>query len=438
MSSTIENIAKNKVKLTIEVDAQTFEKGLDSAYKKTAKNYSAAGFRKGRAPRKVIESHYGEGIFYEDAFTELMPVAYQAAVIEQGIEPVERPDITIENMGHGQNMIFIAEVHVKPEVILGDYKGIEVEKVEYTLDEAEVQAKVDEAKNQGARYVDVDREVQLGDRTILDYKGSIDGEEFQGGSAENASLDIGAGMFIKGFEEQLVGAKKEEAKSITVTFPEDYPAEDYAGKEAVFEVVIHEIKEKQLPEFDDEFVKEISDEFDTTDEFLEDIRKKLIEEGEKKAKISTEEAAMKKVVEAAEVEIPDCMVQEQLDSMLSEMEANLSGGGMKLADFFQYTGTTVEQYRERNAGEAMSRVRNRLVIEAIRDAEGLKADDAELDEKLAEIAKNYNMEKEEFEKKIQSSEREYVCDTISLNKTIEMIMENAVLVDAKEVVKEEK
>jgi trigger factor len=426
MACTLEKISDNKVKLRIEVDAQTFENGIETAYRKTAKNYRAAGFRQGRAPRKVIEAQYGEGVFFEDAFKEIMPEAYEAAVRELEVDPVERPYISIESMGKNEALVFTAEVHVKPPVSLGQYKGIEVEKVEYNVSDAEVQEKVDQAREKAARYVEADRPVQKGDRVIIDYVGSIDGKTFEGGSAENATLDIGSGMFIPGFEEQIIGMSKEEEKDLTVTFPEDYPAPEYAGKAAVFHVKLHEIKEKELPEFDDEFVKDISDEFDSVEQYLDDIRKKLTEEGKKAAKAKMEESAIKQVVDNAEVNIPDCMVEDQLDSMLYDLQRNLGGSGIKLEDFFKYTGTSIEDYRERNREEAYSRVKTRLVVEALREAENIEADDASVEERLAEMAAGYKMEPEDLKNKLQPAEMGYIKDAISINKTIDMIMENIV------------
>lgn len=431
MALSMEKIAENKVKLTIEVDAETFENGLEKAYKKTRSNYRAPGFRKGRVPRKVIESHYGEGVFFEDAFKEVMPDAYEAAIKELELEPVERPSINIENIGRNEPLVFTAEVHIMPEVTLGQYKGIEVEKAEYNVSDAEVQAKVDQALEKAARYVETDRAVQDGDRVILDYTGTIGGEEFPGGSAENATLNIGSGQFIPGFEEQIVGMNKDEEKDIEVTFPENYPAEEYAGKDAVFHIKLHEIKQKELPEFDDEFVKDISDTLDTVDEYLKDIRQKLTEEGEKAARDKMEEAALNAVVDNAAVTIPDCMVEDQLDTMLQDLRMNLAGSGLRLEDFFQYAGSSVEEYRERYRDEAIRRIKNHLVIQAIRSAEGIEADDEAVEEKIQQIAKNRRLEPEELKKRMQPRELEYIKDTVAIDKTIDMIMRNAVYVDPK-------
>ncbi|MFZ5975470.1 MAG: trigger factor [Bacillota bacterium] len=431
MALSMEKIAENKVKLTIEVDAETFENGLEKAYKKTRSNYRAPGFRKGRVPRKVIESHYGEGVFFEDAFKEVMPDAYEAAIKELELEPVERPSINIENIGRNEPLVFTAEVHIMPEVTLGQYKGIEVEKAEYNVSDAEVQAKVDQALEKAARYVETDRAVQDGDRVILDYTGTIGGEEFPGGSAENATLNIGSGQFIPGFEEQIVGMNKDEEKDIEVTFPENYPAEEYAGKDAVFHIKLHEIKQKELPEFDDEFVKDISDTLDTVDEYLKDVRQKLTEEGEKAARDKMEEAALNAVVDNAAVTIPDCMVEDQLDTMLQDLRMNLAGSGLRLEDFFQYARSSVEEYRARYRDEAIRRIKNHLVIQAIRSAEGIEADDEAVEEKIQQIAKNRRLEPEELKKRMQPRELEYIKDTVAIDKTIDMIMRNAVYVDPK-------
>lgn len=431
MAPTMEKITDNKVRLTIEIDAQTFENGLEIAYRKTRNNYRTPGFRKGRAPRKVIESHYGEGVFFEDAFKEVMPDAYEAAVKELELEPVEHPSINIENIGKNETLIFTAEVHIKPEVKLGQYKGIEVEKAEYNVSDAEVQAKVDQALEKAARYVEADRAVQKGDRVILDYTGSIGGSEFEGGSAENATLDIGSGMFIPGFEEQIIGMHKDEEKDIEVTFPENYPAEQYANKDAVFHVTVHEVKQKELPEFDDEFVKDISDAFDSAEQYLNDIRENLKAEGEKAAKAKMEEAALKVVAENATADIPDCMVEDQLDGMLQDMRMNLAGSGIRLEDFFTYSGTTVEEYRKRYRDEAHRRIKSHLVIQAIRNAEGLEASEEELEQKIQEIAKKRGLESEEYKKNIKPGETEYIKDVIAVDKTIDMIMGNAVYIDPK-------
>ncbi|MGI5908277.1 MAG: trigger factor [Christensenellales bacterium] len=429
MALSMEKISENKVKLRIEVDAQAFENGLEIAYRKTRNNYRAPGFRKGRVPRKVIESHYGDSVFFEDAFKELMPDAYQAAVKELEIEPVEQPSISIENIGRHEALVFTAEVHVMPEVTLGQYKGIEVEKVVYNVTDAEVQAEVDKALEKAARYVEADRAVQEGDRVVLDYKGAFDGVEFEGGSAENTTLDIGSKMFIAGFEEQIVGMKKDEQKDIEVTFPEDYPSKEHAGRNAVFHVTVHEVKEKELPAFDDEFVKDVSEEFDTVEEYLADIRRRLAEQGEREAKAKMEDAAVRKVVENATADIPDCMVEDQLDAMLQDMRMNLMRSGIRLEDFFEYSKSSEEDYRKRYRDEAKTRVKTRLVFQALREKEGIAAAEEDVEEKIAKMAESRKLDAKEYREMMKPGDLEYLRDTIAIDKTIDLIMDSAVCVD---------
>lgn len=438
MTTTMETVDKNKVKMTVEVDAQTFDQGVETAYRKTRSKYNIPGFRKGHAPRKVIENQLGEGIFFEDAFHEVFPTAYEQAVEENGIVPVDRPDVNIVSIGHGQPMIFTAEVFVTPEVKLGQYKGIEVEKVEYTVTDEQLNAEIQQALSRAARFEEADRPIENGDRITLDYSGSFDGKPFEGGTAEDANLDIGSGMFIPGFEEQLIGWEVGQQGEIKVDFPEDYPAEDYAGREAVFTIKINDIKKKIVPELDDETVKDIS-EFDTVEEYKKSLEERLREEGERMAKDQMEGMALQKVVDNAQIDVPECMVRDELNGMLYDLQMRMRMNGISLEDYFQYTNSSVEQYRETYKEDALQRVRHRLVIEAIEKAENIVADEDSIDAEIEKFAKGRGQDVETFKKSMQEADRLHFEHVVKVTKGIDLIMDNVVYVDPKpEEEKEEK
>jgi trigger factor len=346
MNSKLEKIEKNTATLEIEVSEEQFEKGIQKAYKKNVGRFNIPGFRKGKAPRVIIERYYGEGVFYEDAINEVCPEAYQAAVDQHKLHPVDRPEIDIVQLEKGKPFIFKAIVTVKPEVVLGDYKGIRVEKKEYPVTDEDVDKELENMRNANARMVAVEgRPAKKDDMVIIDYKGFVGEEQFEGGTAENQPLVLGSGHFIEGFEDQLIGAKAGDSVEVKVTFPEDYHAEHLAGKEAVFKVDVKEIKEKELPDLDDEFAKDVS-EFETLEDLKKDIRKKLEERAAHRAKHETEDEVIKKVTELSEIDIPEVMIEKQIDSMVRDFEMQLMYQGLKLEGYLDYYNKSMEEFRD--------------------------------------------------------------------------------------------
>ena len=424
--ATMEKLEGSKVKLTIEVGADEFEKAVEKAYLKTKKNFNVPGFRKGHAPRKVIENAYGWLVFFDDAFDIAYPEVYEAAVREHEITPVDRPEISILSCEQGAPVVFTAEVAVKPEVTLGAYKGIEVEKQEYNVTDEMVEAEIQKEREKIASTVEVTgRAVADGDKVNLDYSGSVDGVKFDGGTAENQELTIGSGMFIPGFEEQMVGMNVGEEKDITVTFPEQYHSEELAGKEAVFHVKVNAIEETVLPEVDDEFAKDVS-EFDTIAELRADKRKKLEEAAELRAKNQRENELIEKVCENAAVEIPEAMIERQIDHILNDIRYRLSMQGISLEDYCKYTGNSIEDMRKEMREDAAKRVKSQLVLEAIGKAEAVEAAAEEIEEKLNEYAAQFGDKAESFKTGLTDEDKLYFADQIVLDKTIALLMDNAV------------
>ena len=424
--ATMEKLEGSKVKLTIEVAADEFEKAVEKAYLKTKKNFNVPGFRKGHAPRKVIENAYGWLVFFDDAFDIAYPEVYEAAVREHEITPVDRPEISILSCEQGAPVVFTAEVAVKPEVTLGAYKGIEVEKQEYNVTDEMVEAEIQKEREKIASTVEVTgRAVADGDKVNLDYSGSVDGVKFDGGTAENQELTIGSGMFIPGFEEQMVGMNVGEEKDITVTFPEQYHSEELAGKEAVFHVKVNAIEETVLPEADDEFAKDVS-EFDTIAELRADKRKKLEEAAELRAKNQRENELIEKACENAAVGIPEAMIERQMDHILNDIRYRLSMQGISLEDYCKYTGTSIEDMRKEMREDAAKRVKSQLVLEAIGKAEAVEAAAEEIEEKLNEYAAQFGDKAESFKTGLTDEDKLYFADQIVLDKTIALLMDNAV------------
>ena len=424
--ATMEKLEGSKVKLTIEVGADEFEKAVEKAYLKTKKNFNVPGFRKGHAPRKVIENAYGWLVFFDDAFDIAYPEVYEAAVREHEITPVDRPEISILSCEQGAPVVFTAEVAVKPEVTLGAYKGIEVEKQEYNVTDEMVKAEIQKEREKIASTVEVTgRAVADGDKVNLDYSGSVDGVKFDGGTAENQELTIGSGMFIPGFEEQMVGMNVREEKDITVTFPEQYHSEELAGKEAVFHVKVNAIEETVLPEVDDEFAKDVS-EFDTIAELRADKRKKLEEAAELRAKNQRENELIEKACENAAVEIPEAMIERQMDHILNDIRYRLSMQGISLEDYCKYTGNSIEDMRKEMREDAAKRVKSQLVLEAIGKAEAVEAAAEEIEEKLNEYAAQFGDKAESFKTGLTDEDKLYFADQIVLDKTIALLMDNAV------------
>lgn len=428
---TMENLENNKVKLEVHVDLETFDKGMDKSYLKNRKGISVPGFRKGRVPRKIIERHYGESIFYEDAINEVFPDAYDEAVREMGIGPVDKPVLDIIQVGNGQELIFTAEVIVKPEVELGQYKGIEVEIAEYNVPDDEVNHQLEHALENNARWISIeDRGVKNGDRVSLDYSGSIDGVLFPGGTAEQQSLEIGSKQFIPGFEEQLVDMMPEEERDITVKFPEEYQAEELKGKDAVFHVKIHEIKEKELPDLDDEFAKDVS-EFDSLDEYKADLKQKLQDNADEQSKTTMENDLVKKISENAKVEIPDVMVEKEIDGMIREMEYRLKYNGLDLEKYLNMTNTSLDDFRAQYRDDAYNRVKTQLVLEAITKAENITATEEDIEKEYVKLADQYKRDIEDIKKNF-SNNLEYIEGGILIQKTIDQLMADATLVEKKD------
>ena len=429
--ATIERKEHNIAKLTITVDAETFAAAVQQAYFKTAKHYNIPGFRKGHAPRKVIENMYGEGVFFEDAFEIVWGDAYDAALDEFELVAVDKPTLDIEQIGLAEGVVFTAEVQLKPEVTLGTYKGIEVEKPTYTVEDADVDREIEQEREKNARFVGVERPVENGDRVLLDYSGSVDGVPFDGGTAEEQTLVIGSGTFIPGFEEQMVGMAVGEEKNITVTFPEEYHAENLAGKEAVFAVKVREVQVKELPALDDEFAKDVS-EFDTLEELRASKRKTMEERAARNEKTATENVCIQAVCDAATVEVPACMTDRQINYMLQDMAYRLSMSGISLEDYCKYTGTDIEALRESYRTEAEGRVKMQLVIEAVGKAEKIACTDEELEAEIAEYAEQNGTDVASFKAQLKEDDFDYLRDRKVAEKTIQLIVDNAVFTEKSE------
>jgi trigger factor len=423
--ATLEKLPGSKVKLTIEVSEETLAAATQEAYLKTRGKFNIPGFRKGKAPRAMIENMYGPLAFFDDAFDILYPAAYGEAVKEHSVQAVDRPDVSIEQLETGKPLVFSATVSVKPEVTLGQYKGIEVLKREYNVTDEMVNQAIDAEREKVARYIEAERPVQDGDLVNLDYSGSVDGVKFDGGTAEGQELTIGSHTFIPGFEEQLVGMTAGEEKDIEVTFPEEYHAESLKGKKAVFAVKINNIQVKELPEADDDFAKDTS-EFETIAELRDAKRKEIEERLKKNAEIEKENEAIQKVVEGAEVEIPEAMVERQIDASLQNIAYRLASQGLSLEDYFRYTNTTEKAMRDDFRKDAHNRVKGQLVLEAIAKAENITADEASVDEKLKEYASRSGGDFDTFKKSLTPDDTAYFEDQVIVDKTIAVIMNSSV------------
>lgn len=427
MQSTITNKEGNKVSLKIEVESKKFEDAVQKSYMKNRGRFNIPGFRKGKVPRKIIEVNYGEGVFYEDAINIVFPEAYEKAIEDHNLDPVDRPDVDIEEIEKGKPVVFTAEVTVKPEVTLGEYKGIEVEKVEYNVTEEEIDKELKNMQEQNGRIIEVeDRPVQNGDTLTIDYAGFVGEEQFEGGTAQNQTLEIGSGRFIPGFEEQLVGKNKGEEVEVNVTFPEEYQAENLAGKDATFKVTIHEIKEKELPELDDELAKDVS-EFDTLEELKNDIKNRLEESSKNREEAENQNNVLAKVVEASEVEIPEVMIERQVDSEVNDFSYRLQFQGLDINKYFELTNTTMEDLRSQMKENAEKVVRNDLILEAIAKAEGIEPTDEEIDNEIEKMAKQYNQEADKLKKSLRESDMDYIKMGIINKKTLDFLLENAKL-----------
>lgn len=428
MNVKVENLEKNVVQLEIEVEAAKFEEGLRKSFVKNSKKFNIPGFRKGKAPRNMVERYYGVEALYEDAINAICPEEYDRAVEEQDIHPVERPEIDIKEIGKGKNLVFTAKVTVKPEVELGAYKGVEVKKIDAVVTEEDLEKELNKAAEKNARLITIeDRGVQNGDTAIIDFEGFIDETPFEGGKGTDYNLVIGSGQFIQGFEEQLIGVKTGEETEVKVTFPEDYGKQELAGKPAVFKVTVKEIKMKELPVIDDEFAKDVS-EFDSLEEYREDMRKKLVESAEHRAKHETEDNVVDKVVENASVDIPPVMIEKRINSMVYDFDMRLRYQGMDLNKYLEITGMDHSAFREQFEKRAEKEVKTQLVLEKISKDESVEASEEDVQAEIVRLAGNYNQSEEEFKKHLKEDDIEYIKSGLLINKTIEYLVQNAKLV----------
>lgn len=426
MSTTVEKISSNKVKLSFDIDAAQFDAAMDKAYIKVRGQVTIPGFRKGRAPRKMIENMYGgEGAFYDEAFELIFDEVYGPAIDENKLEVVDRPQVDIQQIGTGKNLQFTCEVFVKPDVTLGEYKGVEVKREHTLVTEDEVNAEIEKERNKQAAEVSVDnRAVAEGDTVNLDYSGSVDGVKFAGGTAEAQTLKIGSHTFIPGFEEQMVGMNIGEEKDLEVTFPEEYHAKELAGKKAVFHVKVNGITETQLPALDDDFAKDIS-EFDTLDEYKADVRAKLEAQAAERDNNAFTNAVIEKVMENATVEIPEAMVERQIDSMVRNFEARLAQQGLKLADFIKYTGQDEKSFRNQYREQEEKSVRANLVLEAVENAENFEATEEEIDAEIVKFAGQIGQDVENLKKNLTEGDREYFKADVIRDKAVKFLCDNA-------------
>ena len=426
MSLQVEKLEKNMAKLTVEVSAEDFEKAIEKVYQKQKKQISIPGFRKGKVPRVMVEKMYGKEVFYEDAANDLIPDAYDNALDECEEDIVSSPKIEVTQIEAGKPFVFTATVALKPEVKLGEYKGIKIEKIEREVTEEEILAEINRERNKNARNITIeDRPVKDGDMTVIDFEGFVDGEAFEGGKGENYPLTIGSGAFIPGFEEQLVGAEIGKEVEVKVTFPEEYQAEELQGKEAVFKCTVHEIKEKELPELDDEFASEVS-EFDTLEEYKEDVKKNLTEKKVQDAETARENAAVEAAVKASEIEIPEAMLETQQRQMVDEFSQRITMQGMSMEQYMQFTGATYEKLIEQVKPQAEERIRARLVLEAIAKSENIVATEEDYEKEMKTMAEVYQMEIDKVKELMGEREKKNIMLDLAVRKAADFVAENAI------------
>ncbi len=432
MSYTVENLEKSMAKIIITVSAEDFEKAMVHSYNKNKGRISIQGFRRGKAPRKMIEKMYGPDIFYEDAANFAIPDAYEEAAKDSGLDIVSRPEIDVVEIEEGKDFVFSATVAVKPEVTLGDYKGIEVAKREVKVLAADVNAEIDKVREQNSRMITIDdRGVKKDDTAIIDFEGFVDGEPFEGGKGEDYPLVIGSHSFIDNFEDQLVGKKIGEELDVNVSFPEDYHEESLKGKPALFKVTIKEIRKKELPKLDDEFASEVS-EFETLKEYKASVKKTLTERRKEETKREKENEAVEKVVENATIEIPAPMAEEQTNQMVQEFAMRLSQQGMNIEQYMQMTGLTIPALMEQMRPEAEKRIRTRLTLEAVADAENLKATEKDVEKEIENMAQIYQMEADNMKERIGDTEKEQIAMDVAVQKAVDFIVKEAVEVEPEE------
>ncbi len=427
MSFKVEQMEeKNMVKLVIETSAEEFETGLNAAYNKSKSKINVPGFRKGKAPRKMIEKLYGAEVFFEEAANAIIPDAYATAATESGLDIVSQPRIDVVQLESGKPFVFEAVVATRPEVELGTYKGVEVSKCDTAVTDEDVDAEIKKVAEQNSRTVSVeDRAVKDGDMTVIDFEGFVDGVAFEGGKGENYPLTIGSHSFIDTFEEQIIGMNIGDEKEINVTFPEEYHAEALKGKPAMFKVSVKEIKEKQLPDIDDDFAQDVSD-FDTLDEYKADLKTKLADRKAAEAKSKKESEAIEKVVEGATMDIPDAMVQTQIQRMAEDFARGLQQQGLSLEQYFQFTGMTADKVLDEMRPEAVKRIKNSLVLEAVAKAENIEVSDEEFEAELKKMADMYNMELDKVKELMGDKEAEQMKGDIAIQKAVELITSSAV------------
>lgn len=437
MSFTVENLEKNMAKLTIEVSAEDFEKALQRAYEKNKGKITLNGFRKGKVPRQMIEKVYGAGIFYEDAANDLIPGEYSKAAEESKLDIVSQPEIDVTQIEKGKSFIFTAQVALKPEVTLGEYKGVEIEKCDVKVTAEDVKAELEKVRDQNSRLVSVTtRGVKDKDQAIIDFEGFVDGVPFEGGKGTDYPLTIGSHSFIDNFEDQLIGAKIGKEVEVNVTFPENYQAAELAGKPATFKVTVKEIKVKELPKADDEFAQEVS-EFETLAEYKADIKKKLTEQKKEEAKKERQSKAVAKAVENASMEIPEAMITSQANRMVEDMAQRMQQQGLSLDMYLQYTGMTVDKMLEDARPEAEIRIKNSLVLEAIVKAENIQVSDEELEEEINKMAQMYQMEVDKVKEMIGDYEKEQIGLDLAVQKAVDFLVKEATEVEPKEETTEE-
>ncbi len=425
MSLQVEKLEKNMAKLTIEVSAEEVEKAIEKAYQKQKSRISVPGFRKGKVPRKMVEKMYGVGVFYEDAVNDMIPTAYEAAVKKSELEIVSQPKIDVVQIEAGKEFIFTAEVAVKPEVELGEYKGVEVPKSDVSVSDEEIMAEIDKEREQNSRIITVDdRAVEDGDMTVIDFEGFVDGVAFEGGKGTDYPLTIGSHSFIDTFEEQLIGKNIGEEVDVNVTFPEEYHAEELKGKPALFKVTVKEIKKKELPELDNDFVEDVS-EFSTVDEYKASIKTKIEEKKADEAKSAKEEATIEKIIEGAKMEIPDAMVDSQVRQMAEDFARRISAQGLTIDQYFQYTGLTSDKLLEQMRPQALKRIQSRLVLEAVADKENFEVTDEDVNNEINDMASAYQMEADKLKDLLTDADKENMKRDIQVKKAVEFVTENA-------------
>lgn len=437
MSATYEKVSSNKAKLSFTVPAEQFEAAMQKAYLKNRGKINVPGFRRGKAPRKLIETMYGESVFYDDAFQLIFPDLYDEAVKENNLQVVDQPEVDVQEIGEGKDLVFSCEVYVRPDVTLGDYKGLTVNVTKQTVTDADIDARIEQDRKKVARQIDVEGALENGDTVKLNYMGTVDGVAFEGGTAENQTLTLGSGQFIPGFEEQMVGMNIGEEKDLNVTFPEKYHSEELAGKNAVFHVKVLSATRTELPQLDDDFAADAS-EYNTFAEYKDSIVKELNDRAAKNNEIAVENALVEKAVENASMDIPQAMINEQTNYLLREMQMRMAYQGLKMEDYLKYTGQTIEQLADMYKGEAEHRVKVELTLDAIRKAEGIEPTDEDVAKQIAEQAERMGQSVEDFEKTLTDEQRGYLRDTAAIQKVVDLMKQDCTVEEKKEEAAEEK